>query len=159
MSLQDAEGAVTSVPLPPQPILGAETEFFWRGLQEGRLLIQRCTACATLRHPPAAVCVQCHSLDWDSVASCGRGQLVAMTVVHQPRLPGFNYPLPVGVIALEEGTRIVAPLAGIDPVAAQIGMRLRASILPRQDGYFMPYFVKDSTSQGDEHSHDPRAAQ
>ena len=37
-------------------------------------------------------------------------------------MPAFDYPLPVGLIELEEGTRLVADLVGIEPSEVRIGM-------------------------------------
>jgi len=43
-------------------------------------------------------------------------------VNHYPQVPAFDYPLPVGLIELEEGTRLVADLVGIEPSDVRIGM-------------------------------------
>jgi uncharacterized OB-fold protein len=112
-------------PSPPEPGVSADTQFFWDGIKAGRLLIQRCTRCGTLRHPPGPVCVACHSLEWDSVEASGRGTLFTFVVVHYPRHPAFAYPHPVGLVELEEGTRLVAPLANVDCADLKIGMPLK----------------------------------
>jgi uncharacterized OB-fold protein len=57
------------------PTTTPDTKFFWDALKEGRLLIQRCAACAALRHPPRPMCPHCNSLQWDTVESCGRGEV------------------------------------------------------------------------------------
>ena len=53
----------------------ADDAFFWDGAAEGKLLIQRCTDCGTLRHPPAPMCGNCGSLAWDAAESSGRGRV------------------------------------------------------------------------------------
>ena len=80
-----------------------------------QLLIQHCTSCGTLRHPPLPACGTCRSLEWDTVESSGRGTLYSFVVVHYPQVPSFDYPLPIGLVELEEGTRVVANIDGIDP--------------------------------------------
>lgn len=131
--------------LPPQPVIAPETAFFWEGLRERQLRIQRCADCGTLRHPPGPICLACRSLRWDNVQSCGQGTLVAMTVVHQPQLMGFDYPLKVGIIALQEGTRIVVPLRGSSD-ALFIGASMQVQFQDCDDGLRMPYFIASSTS-------------
>ncbi|MEG1082744.1 MAG: zinc ribbon domain-containing protein, partial [Pseudomonas sp.] len=59
----------------PTPGISDDTRFFWDGCKEGKLLIQRCTQCSTLRHPPAPVCSTCHCFDWDTLQARGKGQL------------------------------------------------------------------------------------
>ncbi len=38
------------------PTTTPDTRFFWHALKDGKLLIQRCSSCATLRHPPQPMC-------------------------------------------------------------------------------------------------------
>lgn len=125
---------------PPQPSLNADTEFFWRGLQQRRLLLQRCAACALLRHPPGPACPTCHCLDWDVHESRGAGVVVSFVVVHRPRHPGFDYPLTVGLVELEGGVRLVAPLAMDGGVTPEIGMRVEAVIEPVEGQHRLPTF-------------------
>jgi len=36
------------------PTISPDTEFFWNGLREHKLLIQRCKGCGAVRNPPYA---------------------------------------------------------------------------------------------------------
>jgi uncharacterized OB-fold protein len=85
-----------------------DTSFFWDGLKEHRLLIQTCASCGKLRHPPAPACSVCHSLEWTTTESSGRGTLYSFTIHHHPPLGGMTAPFLVALIALEEGVRIVS---------------------------------------------------
>ena len=139
-------------PAPPQPALSQDTAFFWEGLQAGKLLIQRCKACRVLRHPPGPACTHCHSLEWDTVESRGHGTLFSFVVMHQPQVPGFDYPHPVGLIELDEGVRLVAPLTALTGLTAStastqlasdpfaIGMRVEALIEPVAGEHRLPRF-------------------
>ena len=69
------------------PSMTADTQFFWDGAKEQRLLIQRCGGCATLRHPPRPMCLSCHSLEWDTLEALGRGTVYSFVILrHQPLL-------------------------------------------------------------------------
>jgi uncharacterized protein len=127
-------------PAPPRPAMSQDTDFFWKGLREGRLLIQRCTACGTLRHPPGPACLECHALDWETQQASGRGTLHSFVVMHQPRLPAFDYPHPVGLIALEEGVRLVAPLRIDAPERLAIGMPVAVELDPAPQDDRLPWF-------------------
>ncbi len=89
----------------PRPAITQDNAFWFEGARAHRLLVQHCTSCGTLRHPPLPACGHCGSLDWDTVESSGRGTLYSYVVVHYPQVPSFEYPLPIGLIELEEGTR------------------------------------------------------
>lgn len=127
-------------PAPPQPAMNQDTAFFWEGLQAGKLLIQRCKGCGALRHPPGPACTECHSLEWDTVQSAGRGKLFSFVVMHQPKHAAFDYPLPIGLVALDEGVRIVAPLTGVANDALRTGMRVEVVIEPVQGQHRLPLF-------------------
>lgn len=106
------------------PGISDDTRFFWEGAREGRLLIQRCKACATLRHPPGPSCPSCHSFEWDTLQASGRGTVYSFVVMHHPEVPPFEHPNPIGLIELEEGTRLVAQLLGVKPGEVRIGQRV-----------------------------------
>lgn len=106
----------------PAPGISDDTRFFWDGAREHKLLIQRCKACGTLRHPPGPCCPKCHSFEWDTMQASGRGTVYSYVVMHYPEVPPFEYPNPVGLIELEEGTRLVAQLVGVKPADVRIGM-------------------------------------
>jgi hypothetical protein len=118
----------------PAPGISDDTRFFWDGVREGRLLIQRCKGCGALRHPPGPSCPQCHAFEWDTVQSSGRGTVYSFVVIHYPEVPPFAYPNPVGLIELEEGTRIVAQVVGIEPGAVRIGQKVQVEFNRFDDG-------------------------
>ena len=136
------EAKATPRPAPPQPAMSQDTKFFWDGLKERRLLIQRCTSCGMLRHPPGPVCLHCHGLEWDTQEASGRGTLFSFVVMHQPKYPSFDYPHPVGLIDLEEGVRLVAPLAVDDPGGLAIGDRMEAVFEDCSQDWRLPRFRK-----------------
>ena len=124
---------------PPQPGISEDTRFFWEGLKERRLLAQRCDDCGALRHPPGPICTKCHSFAWSAVELAGRGALHSWTVVHHAAHPAFDYPHVIGLVDLDEGLRIVAPLEGLldTPVA---GMALEIVFRSAPDEDRLPVF-------------------
>jgi uncharacterized protein len=127
----------------PRPVLTKDTEFFWQAAQERRLVIQRCTSCHTLRHPPLPSCPKCYSFGWDTIDSGGRGTLFTYTVVHKPLVAPFSEPYIVGIADLEEGTRLVALLEGVDRTRVKIGMPLRVDFVDHGD-LVLPVFRPQS---------------
>ncbi len=112
----------------PRPGINRDNRFFWEGLKEGKLLIQRCKSCETLRHPPSPMCPSCRSLERDAVEASGNGVIHSFVNLHHPALPAFDEPNPIALVELEEGTRLVAGLVGIEPEDVKIGMAVKAEI-------------------------------
>jgi hypothetical protein len=117
-----------------------DTEFWWDGLAEGELRIQRCLGCETPRHPPEPACPRCGSLEWDWLISNGDGTVYSHVVMREPRFGAFDYPYVVALIDLDEGARLIANIDGIDPAEIVIGMRVNARIRDF-DGLALPVFV------------------
>jgi uncharacterized OB-fold protein len=104
------------------PSTSPDTQFFWDGLREHRLLIQRCTGCGALRHPPRPMCPACGALGWDAVESSGRGTLLSFVLPRHPPMPFMDEGYVVALVELEEGTRLISNLRDVDPEDASIGM-------------------------------------
>ena len=92
------------------------------------------------RHTPLPACGECQSLEWDWIVSAGAGEIYSHVTVHYPQVPSFDYPLPIGLIALDEGTRIVANL-DMAPEDVRIGMRVQARIETFDDELSLPVFA------------------
>ncbi|MFC7446793.1 bifunctional MaoC family dehydratase N-terminal/OB-fold nucleic acid binding domain-containing protein [Rhodococcus daqingensis] len=126
--------------LRPRPALNADNAFWFEAAREHRLVIQRCTACGTLRHPTGPMCGQCRSLDWDTVDASGRGTVYSFVVNHHPKIDAFDYPLIVATIELEEGTRLIANMTGIEPDQVEIGMRVELDWIDADPELTLPAF-------------------
>jgi uncharacterized OB-fold protein/acyl dehydratase len=127
-------------PTRPRPPLGHDNAWWWEGIKRGELLIQRCRRCGVLRHPPRPMCGKCQSTEWDALASKGRGSVYSYVVMHHPPFPGFEYPLVAALVELEEGTRIVSNVVGVDPSEVRIGLPVRLSIEAVDDEMRLPLF-------------------
>lgn len=125
------------------PSMTADTQFFWDGVREHRLLIQRCTACGSLRHPPRPMCPECHALTWDTVEASGRGNVYSFVIPHHPQLPWFPEPYVVALVDLEEGTRLVTNLVGIAPDAVTMGMPVRVCYEHFDDDVVLAMFAPE----------------
>jgi uncharacterized OB-fold protein len=123
-----------------RPVLGHDNKWWWERINEGELTIQRCKQCGTLRHPTRPMCWKCQSLEWDYVVASGKGSVYSYVVIHHPPFPGFEYPLIVGVIDLEEGTRLVTNIVGIDHKDVKIGMPVKLSIENVDEELKLPLF-------------------
>ena len=126
--------------LRPRMGVNKDTRFFTDGLQGGKLLIQHCTSCDKLQHPPGPCCKYCQSFEWDTVEACGKGVLASFVKMHHPDLPGFDKPNPVGLITLAEGTRLVAQLIDFQADEIKVGVAVQMVMTRCDDELTLPLF-------------------
>jgi uncharacterized OB-fold protein/acyl dehydratase len=125
----------------PRPPRNQDNAFFWEGVDRGELLIQHCTSCGRLRHPPRPMCPNCQSLEWDTVTSSGKGEVYSFVVPHYPQVPSFDYPYVVAVVELEEGTRLITNVVDIDPADVEIGMPVQVRFVAVDEELTLPLFA------------------
>jgi len=111
----------------PRPGITLDNQFFWEGLKDEKLLIQKCSNCGYMQAPPDPMCPKCQSLEWEYVEASGRGSLYSFVVMHYPPVPPFEYPNPIGLVELEEGVRMVTNLIDVEKDDIRIGMPLEVT--------------------------------
>ncbi len=119
---------------------GHDNGWWWEACDKGKLLIQRCKNCQTLRHPPRPMCGECQSMEWDSIESGMQGEVLSHTELHHPRIPGYQYPLVCAVIRLAEGVNFVANVVGCEPTDVHIGMPVQGKIEQVDEKTMLPQF-------------------
>ena len=123
------------------PTVTQDTQFFWDGLMARRLLIQKCSGCGLLRHPPRPMCPTCRSVQWEAIESSGNGTVYSFVIPHHPPLPGFDGPYIVAIVELEEGTRLVTNLVDVEAEAVTIGMPVVVRYEEFDGGLVLPMFT------------------
>lgn len=113
------------------PCSNKDFDFFYRGLEDQQLLVQKCASCGVLRNPPSPACGRCRSLKWEAVALSGRGRVHSYTVHYHPPLPGFTTPHPVALVAMEEGIRFVGAMDGTRVASVAIDQPVTVEFLRR----------------------------
>jgi uncharacterized OB-fold protein len=126
--------------LRPAPVVDVDSESFWRNAAEGRLVIQACSVCDELRHPPTPICPRCHSSESAPRPMSGSGRVASFIIVHHPPNPWFELPIVVATIALDEGPHVTSNVCGIAPESVLVGMRVEAFFAPTDDGFGVPLF-------------------
>jgi uncharacterized OB-fold protein len=134
------EDAAPSAPVRLRPPRSHDNGWWWDKIDQGELHIQKCSDCGTLRHPPRPMCGKCQSIEWDSTVASGRGSVHSYVIMHHPPIPGYGFPIAVGLIDLEEGTRIVSNVVGCELDKVHIGMKVELSIENVDDDMKLPLF-------------------
>ena len=111
-----------------RPAPSRDTAFFWEGVANHELRIQR-RRDGTLQHPPVPAIWQDKQAPIDYVVSSGRGAVFSFVVHHAPKVPGRSLPFVIALVELEEGVRMLGELRNVDPATVEIGMPVRAIYL------------------------------
>lgn len=111
------------------PRLSEDNVRFFEALMEGRLELQRCSACGRPRFPVAPVCPHCRTERFTWEALVGRGEVHSWIRYQRPYLDEFASLMPYSVVSvqLEENVRIFGRLAdsGLEPT---VGMPVQAIV-------------------------------
>lgn len=137
----------------PDPVVNRDNAGFWEGVAAGRLLIQRCGACADLRFPWLPGCNTCGSPEWDTVEASGEGTVFSYVVMHHPPFPAFSEsgeggPYAVALIELAEGVRMVSNVVGVPYDEVRVGMPVRLEFLRTGPEAQLPVFRSAAVGEG-----------
>ena len=126
----------------PFPLADRDTAPFWEAQNNHELKFQRCTPCRTVRYPVGPLCPECHSFDFEWIASSGRGTIYSYTVARHQTHPAFPVPYTVLLVEMEEGPRIIAQLRAPEDAPFDIGtpVHIEWEDGPKQS---LPVFVLD----------------
>ncbi len=126
--------------------MDAAAAHWWESIQQRRFLVQRCSRCELLQHPPGPWCRNCRSaaaLEW--VPHSGSGRLVSFTEIFRTTYPELRSEVPywIAMIELVPGavlvSNLVLPDGGADGARPRIGDPVRLSYRER-GGRTLPVF-------------------
>lgn len=119
-----------------------DSEPWWRALEEERLLVLRCEACARASFPLAPSCAHCGSTSVAPELASGEGVVYSWVEVHRALDPAFSDGVPYTVVAVDlaEGPRMFGRLFEATPAEAPIGTAVVFENY-RVDGQVLPGFV------------------
>ena len=125
----------------PAPVVTPLTEPYWGAAEDGRFVLQYCSACSVFTHFPADACRRCGDashLEWREVS--GAGRVYTFTVVHRAAVPGFHPPYAIAWIDLDEGPRVFGGVLDCAPDGVRIGMPVTVVFEQRAGFGAMPNF-------------------
>jgi uncharacterized OB-fold protein len=122
-----------------------DQDFFWDGVDQRKLLFQRCSGCGAVRQPLGPMCPECQSLEWEPQEAAGRGVIRAWIVSKHPTRPDAN-PRIVILVELESGERLVSNLQDVEPDKVRLGMPVEVTF-GDVDGVFLHQFRPAGAAQ------------
>ena len=126
----------------PMPEPSPDTAPYWEGMKQGKLLLQCCADCGTLRHYPRPVCPACYSMNATWKPSAGTGTVHSWTIAHHAFHPSFKGELPyaLATVDLAEGVRLNAQFRG-EAGALRIGLPVKVAFEIQSEELTLPVIV------------------
>jgi uncharacterized protein len=126
----------------PIPQITPELRPFFDASKQGKLVVQKCDNCATLRFPPRRMCSNCLSREASWTPVSGEGEVYSFIVMHRVYHPAFatQVPYAVAMVKLKEGAKMLSNVIGINPHEIKCGMAVKVSFEKLDDEVTLPMF-------------------
>ena len=100
-------------------------EQFYKHINQGKLLGGKCTKCGKLHLPPRPLCDNCFSKEFEWTEIPTKGNLLTYTIIHvAPTQFQSMAPYAMGIVQLEDGSKIPGMIRGAPLEQIEIGMNL-----------------------------------
>ena len=126
----------------PVPVNAFDNMGFWEGVQENKLVFEKCKSCGVWIHPPRPMCPKCHSIEKEWAPSTGKGTVYSFVTYRESPHPAFKAPYSVVLVEMEEGVRLVSNMVDIEPEEISIGMPVELVFDKIDDDITLPKFRK-----------------
>lgn len=126
------------------PIVNPDSQAYWDGARENRLMIRKCKSCGKTHFMPRYLCPSCWSTELEWIQASGRGTVHSFTVIRRAPLPEFvgEVPYVVALIDLEEGPRMMSNIVGADALETKIGDQVEVCFEQRGENAKVPQFAR-----------------
>ena len=126
----------------PIPTPSEDSRPYWEATKTHEMKLQQCRACGAFRFPPAEVCPECTSEDYEWKPVSGKGRVFSFVIYHRAYHPGFQEELPyvVAVIELDEGPRMLSNVIGCKPEEVRCDMPVEVTYEDITDEMTLPKF-------------------
>lgn len=126
----------------PVPGPDPETQPFWDGMNQGKLMVQRCPDSGEYLFPPTTFCPgSLQPPEWTEVR--GRGRVFSWIVVRHP-VPrdvfADKVPYVVALVELDEGCRMTGNIIGCEPEDVRADMAVEIAFNRVAEGVTLPAF-------------------
>ena len=121
----------------PAPIPNSETQAYWDGAAEGKLLYKKCKSCGEPHFYPRANCPFCWSdqVEWQQAS--GRGTIYTYSVMRR----GAPVPYAIAYVTLAEGPTMMTNIVDCDLDSIRIGQAVNVVFKPSEGGPPVPCFA------------------
>lgn len=126
------------------PRVTTDTEVFWEGLRDHKLMLQTCSDCSQHRWPPGPMCPFCGSLRFTWGEGPTEGELYSWAIANHPANPSLASQVPYAMVLVQvaDNVRLVGNLLGYAGEELRAGERLHMVFETRDDDVVIYNFVR-----------------
>lgn len=119
----------------PDPTINMETEAYWQGAKDGKMLVKKCGACGEHHFFPRAICPGCgsHETMWEEAA--GSGRIYSYSVMRR-----VDPPYAIAYVTLDEGITMLTNIVEADFDALSVDMPVEVTFRETEGGQALPLF-------------------
>ncbi len=121
----------------PQP--SAETQPFWDGAKQGKLLVRSCRSCDKAHWYPRNHCPLCGSRDLEWIEASGKGEVYSYSYMRRA-----DPPYVMAYVTLAEGPTMMTNLVECDADKIRIGDKVQVKFIETSGGVHLPMFTPQS---------------
>ncbi len=119
----------------PDPSITLESEAYFQGCSEGKLLLKRCTDCGETHFYPRAICPLCFSDNTEWYEASGKGRIYTYSVTRRAEVP-----YAIAYVTLEEGVTMLSNIVEADLDALAIDQAVEVTFRQSEGGQALPVF-------------------
>ena len=125
-----------------RPTRAPESEPFWAGCAEERMVVPWCGDCRRFHFYPRRFCPYCDSEDVEWREASGAGIVYSFAVVQKPIEKAFSSLVPyvIAIVELKEGIRMLSHVVEVNPADMTCGMHVRVRYRRVSDTLTVPVF-------------------
>lgn len=117
------------------PIIDAESEYFWQCANEKKLKLKICSDCQKPHYHPRSYCPFCFSSNTQWIDAKGFGTIYSFSTMRRAETP-----YTIAYVELDEGPRILSNIVNANSDKLEVGQAVKLTFLPSQNGQLIPVF-------------------
>jgi len=118
-----------------EPMINMETETYWQGTKDGKLMLKKCNACGETHFYPRAICPHCFSDDTDWYEASGKGTIYTYSVMRRAEIPFV-----IAYVTLDEGVTMMTNIVECDFDSVEVGQAVEVIYRATEGDQALPVF-------------------
>lgn len=126
---------MSQTPIFKNPIIDAESEYFWQGANDKKLRLKSCDDCHKPHYHPRSHCPFCFGNNTRWIEAKGTGVIYSFSTSRR-----VETPYTIAYVELDEGVKMLTNIVNSDADNLQIGQAVKLTFLPSENGQLIPLF-------------------
>lgn len=117
------------------PDINMETERYWEGAKNGKLLMKKCNSCGKTHFYPRAICPVCSSSDTEWYEASGKGKIYSYSIMRRSEIPYV-----MAYVTLDEGVTMMSNIVESNFDDVKIGKAVEVTFRETEGNQSLPVF-------------------